>query len=208
MKNFAALCGGACALVLVCGSARGVIVANGGDTIVIAPPPSCALDVSEDNTFARAWNEGTFTLTAPLALNATLPGNYTSVGSLTPGVIPAGTTIQSHYVYSDPIGSPVQMYQGFLDFDQPILGVIILRPQLNASDVVGAFGTTYADNVARGMEVSANENVFITISQLRVGFMFNTTTATDDIRIITAVPAPGALGFFGAAGLLAARRRR
>jgi hypothetical protein len=58
------------------------------------------------------------------------------------------------------------------------------------------------------MELSGNEAFTITLSQFRVNFRFNTTTATDDIRIITAVPAPGAAAMIGLAATACLRRRR
>lgn len=197
------------AAALVSSIAQASIIASGGDVTVIAPPPSMALGALESNTTTHAWNEvSTFTLTAPLSVNATLPGTYSSVGSLTPGVIPAGTVVSSHYLYSDPVASSAALYQGFMDFDQPVIGIIVLRSELNASDWLGAPGTIYADNVARGMEVVSNEFFFLSVSTFRVGFQFNTTSATDDIRVITLVPAPGAVGAFACASLWAARRRR
>ncbi len=197
------------AAALVPALAQASIVASGGDVLLIPPPPSMALGALESNTTTHAWNEvSSFTLTAPLSVNATLPGTYASVGSLTPGVIPAGTVVSSHYLYSDPVGSSAGLYQGFMDFDQPVIGIIVLRPELNASDWVGAPSTIYADNVARGMEVISNEFFFLSVSTFRVGFQFNTTSATDDIRVITLVPAPGVAGVCAFAGLLTARRRR
>lgn len=198
---------GALALVPVCAQAS--IIATGGDAMLIGAPASSALGAMESNTVAPCWNEvSTFTLTAPLAVNATMPGTYASVGSLTPGIIPAGTVVSSHYLYSDPVGSAAGLYQGFMDFDQPVIGVIVLRSELNASDWVGAPGTVYADNVARGMEVVSNEFFFLSVSTFRVGFQFNTTSATDDIRVITLVPAPGVAGLCAVLGAAAMRRRR
>lgn len=200
---------GAVALVAIAGTSHAAIINSGGDVSVIAAPASSALGDLESTTLAWAFNEATnFTLTANLSVDATTPGVYTSNGSLTPGVIPSGTTVNSHYLYSDPVGSVLGNYEGFVEFDAPILGVIVLRPGLNLSDILGAPGTNYADNSARGMELSSNESFTITITQQRVNFRFNTTSATDDIRIITAVPTPGAAGLLGLGGLAMLRRKR
>jgi hypothetical protein len=189
--------------------AHAAITAGGGATTIIAAPPSAVLGASESNTQTWAFNEvSNFTLTAALPVNATTPGTYTSNGALTPGVIPAGTPISSHYLYSDPVGGSLSVYEGFVEFDQPILGVIVLRADLNSSDFLGAPGTLYADNTARGMELSQAERFVITISGARVNYRFETSSATDDIRIITAVPAPGAAALASLSGLLAMRRRR
>lgn len=187
------------------------ITGTGGSAVQIAPPASTVLGATEHTTQAWAFNEVTgLTLAAALSVDATTPGVYASPGVLTPGTIPAGTVINSHYLYSDPVGDALGTYEGFVDFDQPILGVIVLRSSLNATDaLLGAPGTTYGDNAARGLELSANADRFvISISQTRVSFRFLTTSATDDIRIITA-PAPGmACSMLGAGLVLLARRRR
>lgn len=200
---------GVIAFAALAGTSQAAIINSGFDATVIAAPASSALGALESTTQAWAFNEVTnFTLATNLPVNATIPGTYTSNGSLTPGVIPAGTVVNSHYLYSDPVGSAAGNYEGFVEFDAPILGVIVLRADLNSTDFLGAPATIYADNAARGMELSANEAFTITITQQRVNFRFNTTSATDDIRIITAVPAPGAAGLIGLAGLTTLRRKR
>ncbi|MFN5944471.1 MAG: hypothetical protein ACK5ZG_09830 [Phycisphaerae bacterium] len=195
--------------LVLAGASQAAITTTGGDAVLSPAPASTLLGAIESNTIARAFNEvSSFTLATNLPVNATTPGVYSSNGSLTPGVIAAGTVVNSHYLYVDPVGDGPAMYEGFVEFDQPILGVIVLRNGLNSSDFLGAPGTTYGDNVARGMELSGNEAFTITLSQFRVNFRFNTTTATDDIRIITAVPAPGAAAMIGLAATACLRRRR
>ncbi|HYF13604.1 MAG TPA: hypothetical protein VD971_00880 [Phycisphaerales bacterium] len=191
-------------------TAFGGIVGTGGDAIFIAAPASTALGALESDPNVHAFNEASnLVLSAGLPVNATTPGIYTSNGSLTPGIIPAGTAVNSHYIYSDPVGGGLETYQGFVDFDAPILGVIILRAALNGTDaLLGAPGTVYADNAARGMELSQGEHFTITISGTRLIYDFDTSSATDDIRVITAVPTPAGVGLAAACGLLAMRRRR
>lgn len=190
-------------------SAQGALTTSGGSAVIIAPPASSVLGATESNTQAWAFNEVTnFTLATNLLVNATTPGTYTSNGSLTPGFIAAGTVINSHYLYSDPVGGSTEAYEGFVEFDQPILGIICLRSDLNSTDFLGALGTSYGDNSARGLELAQAERFTITIAGTRVNFRFTTSTATDDIRIITAVPTPGALALLGLGGLVTARRRR
>lgn len=191
------------------GAAQGAITLTGGDALLGPAPASTLLDATESNTIARAFNEASsFTLATNLPVNATSPGVYTSNGALTPGVIAAGTVVNSHYLYADPVGDGPAMYEGFMEFDQPILGVIVLRGTLNSTDFLGAAGTLYGDNAARGMELSGNEAFTITLSQFRVNFRFNTSGATDDIRVITAVPAPGVAVMVGAVAALSVRRRQ
>jgi hypothetical protein len=202
------LCAAACAVVAG-NFAQGAITTGGGATSIIAAPPSTALGSLESNAVAHAFNEVTnFTLPTGLFVNATVPGIYNSVASLTPGVIPAGTIVNSHYLYSDPIAGATSAYEGFVEFDGPVIGIIVLRADLNSSDFLGALGTTYADNEARGLELSQAERFTLTIAGNRINYRFATSTATDDIRVITAVPAPGAAALAGIGGLLALRRRR
>lgn len=190
-------------------SAQAAVTSAGGSAVIIAPPPSTLLGANQSLTQAWAFNEvSNFTLATNLPVNATTPGTYTSNGSLTPGSIAAGTVINSHYLYSDPVAGALTTYEGFVEFDQPILGVICLRADLNSTDFLGAPGTAYGDNAARGLELSQAERFTITIAGNRVNFRFETSTATDDIRVITAVPAPGSAALLGLGGLLAARRRR
>lgn len=201
-----------CAAAIAAGAgtfAHAAITTGGGATNIIAAPPSTALGALESNTLARAFNEVTnFTLATNLPVNATIPGVYTSIASLTPGVIPAGTVINSHYLYSDPVAGATSAYEGFVEFDATVIGIIVLRADINSSDFLGAAGTIYADNEARGLELSQAERFTLTIAGNRINYRFATSTATDDIRIITAVPAPGAAVLAGLGGLLALRRRR
>jgi hypothetical protein len=201
-----------CAVALAMGAGsitQAAITAGGGATNIIAPPPSTALGALESNTQARAFNEVTnFTLATNLPVNATTPGTYTSNGSLTPGIIPAGSVINSHYLYTDPVGGATAAYEGFVEFDATVIGIIVLRSDLNSSDFLGAPGTIYADNVARGLELSQAERFTLTLTGNRINYRFNTSTATDDIRVITLVPTPGALALLGVGGLVAMRRRR
>jgi uncharacterized protein (TIGR03382 family) len=195
--------------LLACSSTTiAAITTAGGDAVLGPAPASTLLNALESNTVVRAFNEAAnFTLATNLPVNATTPGVYNSNASLTPGIIAAGTVVSSHYIYADPIGDGPALYEGFVEFDQPIIGVIVLRGGLNSTDFLGAPGTIYGDNTARGMELSGNEAFSITVSQFRVNFRFNTTSATDDIRVLTAIPAPGALAF-PMLGLAAAMRRR
>jgi len=200
----------ASALALAAGTSHAIIVASGGSTAVIAPPASTALGALESNTDAWAFNEvQRFTLTTPLAVDATTAGTYDSNASLTPGIIPAGTMVNSHYIYSDPVGGAESVYEGFVRFSQPIIGIIIFRAGLNGSDaILGAAGTTYADNAARGLELSANADRFvITLSRFEVRYNFRTSGATDDIRVLT-IPAPGAASLAAIGALAIFRRRR
>jgi hypothetical protein len=193
---------------LAAGSSMGSISSVSGAVALISPPVSTALNATESDTAAWAFDEVQgYTLPVGIAVNATLAGSYLSNGSLTPGVIPAGSVVNSHYIYADPFTGGT--FDGTVIFNQPIIGVIVLRSELNASDAfLGAPGTIYADNSARGMELNANADRFqIDVGLFEIRFRFSTGTATDDIRVLT-IPAPATAGLVSIAALAAVRRRR
>lgn len=180
-----------------------------GQAVEIAAPLSTVLNANQSNTEARVFAERTnWTLAADLNVNETRPGLYDAESDLLPGVIASGTQINSYYLWADPEGAAARRYEGSVTFDQPILGVILSRELLNVTDFLGAPGTAYGDNNARGLELGANADRFsLSISGNVLRFNFNTSTATDDIRIIT-VPAPGAAVMGGLGLMILGRRRR
>jgi hypothetical protein len=197
-------------LLVGTGVSFGSITGVSGSAVLIAPPPSVVLNALESDTEARAFNErDDLALTAGLRVDITIPGLYDMNTDLTPGVIPAGTVVSSHYLYSDPVSTAARVFEGAIEFDQPILGIIISRRGLNESDAfLGALGTTYADNDARGLELG-NDRLRLEVSRTRVVFRFSTAGFTDDIRVIT-IPTPGSAGIacVAAIGLVARPRRR
>lgn len=196
-------------LVLASG-AHAAVIGTTGQVVAIAPPANTTLDAFESNTEARVWTErANVTLANALDVDITTPGLYDAAGDLTPGVIPAGTVVTSHYLRTDPIGESVRVYEGTATFSDTIIGIIVGRTRLNATDLLlGAPGTIYANNSARGLELSANaDRVLLTLTQNEVRIRWTTSGATDDIRVIT-VPTPASAGIAACMGLAAVRRRR
>lgn len=192
------------------GVGRAGIVASGGAATLGPAPASVLLDAVESNTAAPVFIESeNLTLSVGLPVDVTAAGTVDALGDLTPGVIPAGTLLNSYFLFSDPVGNTASTYEGFVEFDQPILGVIVTRDNLAASDLlVGNPGTTYGDFPARNLELGANsDRVVLSVSRFRLGFRFSTSSAADHVRVITA-PTPGAAALLAAAGLVGARRRR
>src|SRR5262249_3798437 len=66
-----------------------------GSVLVIAPPPSVAIDVLESNTNIFLFTERT-TLTLPVAVtpSITVPGTYPP-NALTPTTLPVGTLVDT-----------------------------------------------------------------------------------------------------------------
>ncbi|MEO9823156.1 MAG: hypothetical protein ABJF50_01920 [Paracoccaceae bacterium] len=72
------------------------------------------------------------------------------------GLIPAGTTVASHYVFFDSVAS-TQM--GFVYFDAPILGVAALEDTMAATDFLANTKVVYIGTELRGLE--AGDRVWI-----------------------------------------------
>lgn len=126
------------------------------------------------------------------------------------GVISAGTTVSSHYVFFDPLA--VSLQEGFINFDGDILGIIVSDSLLLASDFLGADGVTYLSPFLRGIEGGDSVEVGGPLSKLEVDWA--ASTPGDYIRVITGteltpipIPASAAL-LLGGLGLMAMTRRR
>ena len=65
------------------------------------------------------------------------------------GVIPAGETIASHYVFFDSL-SGVQV--GYVDFDSPILGIAAFQSSMGATDFLANTSVNYISTELRGLE--------------------------------------------------------
>lgn len=199
-KMFGIVCG-----MVAClgGSVRAGIVKVGGAAVIAEPPPNISHNLWESDTGARVWFERTVELGSPLAVNAVNTGMVFPVG--TPGDI-APQAIESYMLRTDPIGGNLISLDGFVVFDQPILGVVTQGNTLDNTDaLLGRPGINYNLNEARGLE---NPDTFlISADRLRVDFLYETGTWTDDVRIITAVPEPGSIAMLALAGLTLLRRR-
>lgn len=205
--SFAVACLASCLGTL----AHADIVSFGGSVALRTPPADISLGLWESATEARLWSERNITLASPLSLDTVNTGTVTFESELAPGQVSAGTTVASFMLHADSVGSTQSIYSGFVIFDQPILGLMVLRPGLNGSDgLLGLPGVVYNTNAQRGLEFFPQIADPFTVSadRLRIDFMFTVSDWTDEIRIVTAVPSPGGLALIllGSAGL--ARRSR
>lgn len=192
-------------------NAQAGIVATGGSAVVAVPPADIRLDRWESETETRAWAEQSVTLLAPLDLDHVEIGLVNETGELVPGQAIIGTAIGSYMLRCDPIGGRLTTYAGFITFDEPILGLQIVRELLNDSDtLLGLPGIQYNKNEARGLEFGAESEDQFVISpdRLRLDFIYETSTWTDDIRIVTAVPTPATGLVMAFAATTLTRRRR
>lgn len=199
-------------------TARGGIVGVSGDILLIDAPLSASDGVLADDLHAFAWNEQQGTvLQADLNVDITVAGLYDSEDDLTPGHLSAGTLVRSHVIHFDTSSANVHRdYSGSVEFDAPIIAVIVTWQNLDASDTaVGSVTTTYYKGQGRGLEdfaqQSADEWVRWEGSNLIMSASGGVRPVMDEIRVITEVPAPAAglgLALSAAGWLLTPRRRR
>lgn len=200
-------------LVLAETPSQADIVATGGAVVVATPPANIGNGQWTSNTEIRAWFERQATLSTDLILDHVNTGVVNSPSQLVPGTITPGTPIWSYMVRLDPATGGTHTLSGFIVFDTPILGVLQDRPTLGATDTdLGRVGVTYNTNNNRGMELGAGggqEFFQISNDRLRLDFLMIVTDGpTDDIRIVTAIPAPGASAVLLIGAHVVGRRRR
>ncbi|WP_448586165.1 PEPxxWA-CTERM sorting domain-containing protein [Thermaurantiacus sp.] len=199
------------------GAAQAMVVAGGvtggsgllgcgggvGATFAIASPGVVDAN-STDDCVARAWDElPGVVLAAPLSVDFL-------AGTGMPGVLPAGTRIDSHGFHLDPPGGPQYNYVGFVTFNRPIIAVITSGAWLVASDFLGDPGTTYNSFGNRGLEIT--DSFTLSPDKKTLNFDFTARTPGDNIRVLTYVPEPATwamlIAGFGLVGAAARRYRR
>ena len=146
---------------------------------------------NEDLNYAKIFPERTsVTLAAPLPVDVTRPGDFNTASKLTPGLIQAGTVVNSWYLHADVTGQPSEFRQmkGWITFESPVLGLVFSDSRLNLSNYLGLSTTIYS-KAARQLDVGLDPNSdSISLSPDRKTVYFNSMTAPacDDLRIITA----------------------
>lgn len=199
---------------LCTGVARADIIGVGGSAVVQVPPADIRLHHWESSSEARVWAEQVVTLASSLDLDAVNTGLIDEPSDAITGQVSAGMTVASYMLRADPLQQISVTLNGFVQFDQPILGVLFLRSTLNDSDGLLALpGVMYNQNQQRGADLAdPSEPDFFTISpdRTRIDFSYAVGGWTDDIRIVTAVPAPGGVMTLavGILGMIPRRRRR
>jgi hypothetical protein len=168
-----------------------------------APPAHVYEGYSENNTDMKFFQEQSdLTVPAPgvtldTATPKAFPTLYDSPSQLVPYTVPAGTKVESYFAFSDPVGQPgpgseppYYKYNAVLDFDEPILGVILTDNGLDTTDkLLGATGTGYYPGLNRGFELGPNTDHITFLSPTSIYLNPRTTSDIDEIRIVTAAPA-------------------
>jgi len=170
--------------------AQANILSVSGTVTQVASPASVVVNSGlESDTTAFVFAEKqNVTLASAISVDAKVP-------TWTAGTIAAGTNVSSYYYHSDKVGQGgAATYISTIVFDTDILGIAAADGTLDASDVLGAVGTTYGHN--RGFELgsgSGSDSFQVLIDGRTLTIMNTTSSLSDDLRIITAVPEPGAL---------------
>jgi len=180
---------GLLAAAALAAGAGATIVSTGGQVTLIAPPPSVLLGDLESDTTMFAFDEQQCVRTpVDIIVDITGPGTYDDQSKLTPGVIPAGTLVSSHYVHADKVGDdlpPIDL-EGSITTDADILGIAINKPALDASDVLGAPSTVYPTGRSyRRLQLGQGDFVIEQIDERTVVVHSHVQLHTDDVRVIT-----------------------
>ena len=193
-----------------------------GNGQLVDPPASVAENVLTDNVNPFVFDERSdYVLPAAIAVDwdasIASDGHIVEGTGFFPGVIPAGTAVDSIFFHYDTEGQTLGMVQTVIVTDAPILGVILTPDLLDDSDgTLGAPGTFYPNSIDfRGTagQVSEADEVLISPDLMSVTIISAVEAVFDQLRIITApsVPEPSALALWLAAGTLGialAHRRR
>lgn len=193
-------------------NANAGIVSVSGAGQIIAPPVSLDTHAFESASHIFAISERqNLVLPYDLSVDIMNTGTVSTGDQKSPGVIPAGSILNSFLIHADTDTGRGTPLTATFTFEQPILGVISSTNGLIATDVDLGFHTTlYSLDVARGMEYFHQDSITIASDRMSITVTMVTSTALDEIRVITGevVPAPGTIALFGGAALFARPRRR
>lgn len=182
----AALAGAA--LFAAATTASAAIVATTGSIVHIAPPPSVSIQELESNTEMFAFDEQqNVTLSDPVNVDITVPGTYNDPSLLTPGTIPAGTVVSSHFVHADKIQGIGRVHLiGTVEVDADILGIAVIGTTLDGTDFLGAPGTIYpTGGFQRQLALAGGDFVIEHVDRRTVTIKVSLSSHLDQVRVIT-----------------------
>jgi hypothetical protein len=167
-------------------AANASITSTSGDAQEASAPTSVKLGANESDTTMTTFDERQcVSLSQPLQVDITRRAVVNRRHELTPGVIGTGVSVSSHFVHVDPVGRKLITLTGRLTTDERILGVIVTRQRLDASDFLGATGTSYPTNaIGRQME-PGNDAVDISDDRHSVRIKSTAGLQFDQLRVIT-----------------------
>ncbi|MCC6676092.1 MAG: hypothetical protein IT436_03010 [Phycisphaerales bacterium] len=194
------------AAALICTRAGAAIIGvSGGVTLLPTPPAGPTSLLSPP--FAFAWDE---------QQNISVTSLSMDMGAgpwVAPPAAPTTYTglISSHMIHWTTDHSGISA-SGSVQFNGPIIGVIFDGTRLAMSDpVCGLPPTVYlSGHPGRLLDIGSTVRILPgTLDTLHFDFISSSPAHEfTEVRVITAVPAPGAMALLGAGGLVAARRLR
>ena len=191
-----------------CAAVSAGIVGQTGAINTTAPhPPRLLFDDLESDTQMWVWQEQEdLELPADLHLDITEDGICARNDDLSPGIIPAGTHINSYLFHFDRDEVTILYLEGSITFAEDIVGIIALYDPLRESDyVLGTLeASAYSTNPDRQIELLPQD--YITLAGSTLWLDMCASNAIDEMRIIT-VPEPAALSLLALGGLALLRRR-
>jgi hypothetical protein len=209
MKNELVRAAQAAVFVCACGlsAANAAVVGVTGSATSVAAPTSVAVGAYESDTQTRIFFERVRFTPVGIPVDVTAPGLINELSDFTPGSVGAGGFVQSYLLRSDSVSETSRVYEGSVTFDTDILGVIVQRSRIAATDEpLGSPTTTYADYNARGLEIGS-DRFTLDPTMRTVTFRFVTGESSDEIRIITAIPSVSTLAPLAMVGVFMRRRR-
>ncbi len=109
------------------------------------------------------------------------------------------TVADSHYLHFDGINDVETIIAGFVEFEDPVIAVILTNGNLIASDgLVGSGGMTFAPNRFLGSPL--DQLSIPAVGSRRLDFSLRNFDLTDQVRVLTA-PAPAAVPGLSGPGL-------
>ncbi|MBX3377104.1 MAG: hypothetical protein KF678_08890 [Phycisphaeraceae bacterium] len=181
-----------------------IVGVTGMTTWLGVPPPNCT-PTALTGQFAFCWDEQQNVL---LNQPVDMVNNPGSSNAAVPGFV--NGVYDSHFLHFDnQMGTPPAT--GTITFNNPIVAVIYGNNLLDLSDpTAGAFGTVYPTGFPfRGLFTAPSS--FVTVLGNTLSFDLNTfhpVYVIDQVRVLTAVPAPGSFALLTIAGGLVMRLRR
>lgn len=188
------------------------VTSTSGQVTLINPPPSVLNDptaggiqpLEADNTAFLFLEQENFVLPSDIPLDVTVPAAYNITNPTpTPGTATTGTTVNSYYLNSNPIGKPApfsaneKTYIGSITFDNPILGLAYqIGTIASGNGLLGNPTTLYLPGTDPGLGVNfsftfkngtvvARDAFTLTDDRKTLTFNFTTASGVDQLRIIT-----------------------
>jgi len=162
---------------------------------IIEPPPSVLLNIGlvNDLKIYLFVEKENYVLPVDLCVNIDSARQYDSfrMTDFDYPIIPRGTIVDSYFLHFDPNNS--RCLNGSVIFTNKILGIIVRKDELDASDsILGASETIYhTGRVSRGLETP--DIIVLEDDMFEITFEFQAHSPGDQIRVIC--PEPMTLAF-------------